>query len=234
MNIIINQAKSTTSLPLHGRVDCKQCFGACGPVVFDTTRRTEGNWRLTSNPLAWGNPAAEVVLLGFSKGPTQAGALGSTSHDAIAYKGSRTNVGKILRHVGLLGTIADEDLSGAVDDLIADQSGRFHCGSLIRCTVEQLKDGQWIGTGGGMLENFVATPFGQEVSGNCARRMLGNLSANTKLVVMFGMGSKQAYAKSAFELYSRALGGSWHWINDVTYTNGKLTVVHVEHFASQG
>jgi hypothetical protein len=174
------------------------------------------------------------VLLGFSKGPTQAGALSNTPHDAIAYKGSRTNVGKILRHVGLLDAIDGADLSRAVDELIADESGRFHCGSLIRCTVEQWAKGQWIGTGGGMLENFVASPFGQEVSGNCAMRMLGNLSPRTKLLVMFGLGAKQAYVRSAFDLYSRALSGDWHWINGVTYTNGKLTVVHVEHFASQG
>jgi hypothetical protein len=174
------------------------------------------------------------VLLGFSKGPTQAGALGGTPHDAIAYKGSRTNVGKILRHIRLMEPIDDAGLSRAVDELIADQSGRFHCGSLIRCTIEQRAKGKWIGTGGGMLDNFVASPFGQEVSSNCAVRMLGNLSPETKLIVMFGLGAKQAYVRSAFDLYNRALPGDWHWINGVTYTNGKLTVVHVEHFASQG
>lgn len=230
----INLAALPSSLPAHGKVDCKRCFGSCSKVEFDTTRRTEGSWRITSNPLAWGNPEAEIVLLGFSKGPTQAGALGSTPHDAIAYKGSRTNVGKILRRVGLLGAIGNEDLSTAVDELIADRAGRYHCGSLIRCTVEQLKDGKWIATGGGMLDKFVATPFGQEISGNCTTRMLGNLSPKTKLVVMFGMGSRQAYVRSAFDLYNRSLGGTWRWINDVSYTNGKLTVVHVEHFASQG
>lgn len=220
-------------LPNHGRVSCSLCYGGNSPQ-FDITKRTEGDWRITANPLAWGNPEAEVVLLGFSKGPTQAGALGSTPHDAIAYKGSRTNVGKILRHIGLMEPIDDAGLSRAVDELIADQSGRFHCGSLIRCTVEQWAKGQWIGTGGGMLDNFVASPFGQQVSSNCAMRMLGNLSPKTKLIVMFGLGAKQAYVRSAFGLYNRALPSDWHWINSVTYTNGKLTVVHVEHFASQG
>ncbi len=220
-------------LPNHGRVSCSLCYGDSSPK-FDETKRAEGDWRITANPLAWGNPQAEVVLLGFSKGPTQAGALGTTPHDSIAYKGSRSNVGKILRHIGLLGLIDDANLSSTVSELISDKSGRFHCGSLIRCTVEQLAKGRWIGTGGGMLDKFVATPFGQEVSGNCATRMLGNLSPATKLIVMFGLGAKQSYVRSSFDLYNRALPGDWHWINEVTYTNGKLTVVHVEHFAAQG
>jgi len=90
-----------TCLPNHGRVDCTLCH-AGQPIVFDRTRRTEGDWRITANPFAWGNSNAEVVVLGFSKGPTQAGALASTPHDQIAYKGSRLRVGKILAHVGLI------------------------------------------------------------------------------------------------------------------------------------
>lgn len=59
-------------LPNHGRVSCSLCYGDSSPK-FDETKRAEGDWRITANPLAWGNPQAEVVLLGFSKGPTQAG-----------------------------------------------------------------------------------------------------------------------------------------------------------------
>jgi hypothetical protein len=64
-----------------------------------------------------------------------------------------------------------------------------------------------------MLDNFVASPFGQEVSSNCAMRMIGNVSPRTKLLVTFGLGTKQAYVESAFDLYSCALAGDWHWIN---------------------
>jgi hypothetical protein len=39
-------------------------------------------------------------MLGFSKGPTQAGAVSATPHDLIAYKGSRLAVGKIVAHIG--------------------------------------------------------------------------------------------------------------------------------------
>ena len=82
-------------LPDHGRVACTACFGG-EAVVFDASRTGSTNWRITANPCAWGNPNAEVVVLGFSKGPTQAGALARTPHDEIAYKGARHNVGRIL------------------------------------------------------------------------------------------------------------------------------------------
>lgn len=223
-----------THLPAHGRVTCNRCFSSCNQIEFDKTRRTEQTWRITANPLAWGSNDPEVVILGFSKGPTQAGALASTPHEEIAYKGSRTNVGKILRHVGLLPGINDEDLGQAVSRLIAQPTGRLHFGSLIRCTVEQNIAGAWKGSGGGMLDKFTATAFGKEVTMNCISRFLGALPDRTKLIVMFGMGSKLNYVNASFELFRVARGGDWKMLNEVAYTDGIITVVHVEHFASQG
>ena len=51
---------------------------------------------------------------------------------------------------------------------------------------------------------------------------------------MFGMGSKQNYVKESFKLFNNSRPGKWTWINDVSFTDGSITVVHVEHFASQG
>jgi hypothetical protein len=222
------------SLPTHGRVDCNRCFNSCQKADFDKTKRTEDNWRITANPLAWGNENPEVVVLGFSKGPTQAGALARAPHNEIAYMGSRIFVGKLLRRVGLLPALPDDMLSHAVDRLIADRSGRFHFGSLVRCTVEQFKDGAWTGTGGGMLDKFTKTAFGQEVTRNCTTRFLKELPERTRLVVMFGLGTKSNYVQASFELFRYARGGQWRRINKVAYTDGKVVVVHVEHFKSLG
>lgn len=231
----IKRKKKLEKLPKHGRVNCSHCFSKCaGTTEFDTTKRTEGDWRITLNPLAWGNDDPEVIVLGFSKGPTQAGALATADHDQIAYKGSRGNVGKILKHVGLLQQLKGEDPGQAASRLIADKQGKFHFGSLIRCTVERQDSGAWKGSGGGMLDKFVATPFGQEISSNCTTQFLKKLPTKTKLIVMFGMGSKLNYVRESFTLYQNARGGAWRWINEVAYTDGKVTVVHVEHFASQG
>jgi hypothetical protein len=107
------------SLPTHGRVDCNRCFNSCQSVDFDKTKRTEDNWRITANPLAGGNENPEVVVLGFSKGPTQGGALARAPHNEIAYMFGRPNVGKILRRVGLLPVLPNAMLKPAVDRLIS-------------------------------------------------------------------------------------------------------------------
>ena len=222
-------------MPNHGRINCSKCFSKCtNSAEFDRTQRSEGDWRITMNPLAWGNVAPEVVVLGFSKGPTQAGALATAEHDQIAYKGSRGNVGKILRHVGLLPSISNEDPGQIVTRLIADRGGRFHFGSLIRCTVERQEAAGWKGSGGGMLDKFVATEFGREVSSNCTEMFLKYIPVTTKVIIMFGLGAKQNYVRASFDLYKAARGGNWRWVNEVAYTDGNVTVVHVEHFASQG
>jgi len=222
-------------LPSHGRVSCSLCHS--DPALqFDVSKRTEGDWRITANPLSWGSTAPEIVVLGFSKGPTQAGALATTPHDEIAYKGSRLNVGKILAHIGLIPADTPAELKRYVDNLIADRSGRFHFASLVRCTVERLdrKSASWKGSGGGMLDKFVATPFGNSVATNCTATFLRDLPQETRLVVMFGLGTDLNYVSSAYGLFRRARPGSWKMINSVSYTDSTITVVHVEHFASQG
>lgn len=220
-------------LPVHGRVQCNLCFGGVD-TMFDSTRCVEGDWRITSNPLAWGSSDPEIVVLGFSKGPTQSGTLASTPHDQIAYKGGRVAVGKILAHLELIPRGTNDDLKRSVDRLISDRSGRFHFGSFIRCTVERREGEHWKGSGGGMLDKFVATPFGQTVSSNCAQRFLKYLPSKTRLVMMFGLGSKGNYVRAAKQIVERARPGKWRTVNEVAYTDGKVTFVHVEHFASQG
>lgn len=225
-------------LPLHGRVDCTRCFASANSATFDTTRRasSEGTWRITSNPLAWGNAEPEIVVLGFSKGPTQAGALATAAHDAIAYKGSRTAVGKILVHVGVVSAPKDGRYKEIVDGLIEDRSGRFHFGSLVRCTVERYdeKSHAWKGSGGGMLNKFMGTGFGNEVATNCTSEFLGTLPSRTRLVIMFGLGTGLNYVRATRKLLETVRPGTWRTLNEVSYTDGQVTFVHVEHFASQG
>jgi hypothetical protein len=227
---------SSTSLPCAGRIDCSLCH--VGPVVFDVTRATapSNDWRITANPLAWGNDRPEVLVLGFSKGPTQAGALAKQPHNDVPYRGGRVAVGKILAHVGLLQPGTPEALRAQVDAAIADGRGRFGWGSLIRCTVERRdpKTDQWLGTGGGMLDKFAVDPFGAKVARACATRFLRDLPPETKLVVMFGLGTRQGYVADARRIIEAARPGRWRTVNEVAYTDGRITVVHVEHFKSQG
>lgn len=225
-------------LPSHGRVNCVRCFAPETSNDFDKARReaADRTWRITSNPLSWGSVEPQIIVLGFSKGPTQAGALANSAHDEIAYKGSRTAVGKILAHIGTIPHPTNSDYKGTVDRLISDRTGRFHFGSLVRCTVERFdeKDQTWKGSGGGMLDKFMATPFGSQIATNCSSQFLGYLPSRTRLVVMFGLGSKLNYVRAARRLIEEARSVKLNSVNDVAYSDGAVTFVHVEHFASQG
>jgi len=172
------------------------------------------------------------VVLGFSKGPTQAGALSRAPHDEIAFKGGRTALAKILHHIGLLA----RPEAVLVDRLIADPAGQFHFGSLVRCTVERFdeKSCGWTGTGGGMLDRFVADPFGSKIVSNCSRRFLSNLPARTRLVVMLGLGNKGNYIAACRQIFQRCRPGRWRTVNEVAYADDQVVVVHAEHFAAQG
>ncbi|MER9560646.1 hypothetical protein [Mesorhizobium sp. M0571] len=218
-------------LPDHGRIQCALCHHPQS-YGFDRTRTEENGWRITNNPLAWGGTEPEVVVLGFSKGPTQSGALTALPHDAIAYKGGRSAVAKILHHIGLL----EHPEAHLVDSLIGDRNGRIHFGSLIRCTVERWDEQEriWKGTGGGMLDRFVATSFGSEIAQNCGSTFLAHLPSRTHLVVMLGLGSKLNYVRSCRALFEHIRPGPWKQLNDIAYTDNQIVVVHTEHFASQG
>lgn len=221
-----------SGLPVSGRIACTLCH--VGPVDFGRTVRTEGDWRITANPLAWGNPNAEIVVLGFSKGPTQLSALATAPHDDIPYANGRANIGKILARLELISPGNNAHYNREIASLIADPNGRFHFGSLVRCAVEQKKTETWTGTGGGMLDKFARSKLGSEVTRNCTDKFLSNLPSKTRLVLMFGMGSKLNYVRSCREAIAAARPGNWRTINEVAYTDSKITVVHTEHFKSLG
>lgn len=222
-------------LPHHGRIECNLCHVGQS-VTFDKTRTTDGDWRITSNPLAWGSRTPRAVVLGFSKGPSQAGALSVSPHDAIAFKGGRTNIGKIMAHVGLIHKRPPHEYASYVDHLISNPDGEFHFGSLVRCTVERRdrETGGWKGSGGGMLDKFVATSFGRTITSNCAQRFLRDLPSSVKVVLMFGLGTKMNYVKECRKIFDHVRPGAWRTVNSCAYTDGSITVVHVEHFAAQG
>ncbi|WP_222128175.1 hypothetical protein [Roseomonas gilardii] len=221
------QAQGESRLPEHGRVACTACFDD-KPLVFDVSQTGCANWRITANPCAWGGSNAEVVVLGFSKGPTQAGALARKPHDQIAYKGARRNVERILQGIGLLSS------STKLDELIADRQGRFAFGSLVRCSVERRhsRSGTWKGTGGDMLSSFLADSWGRQIVRNCTTRFLGSLPEATKLVVLFGFGKNGSYVNEAERVIQAVRGGDWRRLNEVAYTDGRVIFVHVEHFRS--
>ncbi|MBW8447317.1 MAG: hypothetical protein K0M49_16975 [Arenimonas sp.] len=222
---------NAATLPPHGRIECNLCHHQQHPV-FDRTVTEEDGWRISYNPLAWGGSNPDVIVLGFSKGPTQAGALTSAPHDQIAYKGGRSKLAKILHHLGLI----ERPDPKIVDQCIADRTGQFHFGSLIRCTVQRFDPAksEWLGTGGGMLDKFIGRPFGAQIAKNCSTLFLQDLPERTRLIVMMGMGSRGNYIAECRRLFETVRAGPWRTVNEVAYADPQVVVVHVEHFASQG
>ena len=51
---------------------------------------------------------------------------------------------------------------------------------------------------------------------------------------MFGLGAGGSYVGTARKAIEKARPGHWRTINEVAYADDNVTVVHVEHFASQG
>lgn len=51
---------------------------------------------------------------------------------------------------------------------------------------------------------------------------------------MLGLGTKGNYVTACRQALARARPGEWRTINEVTYADDKVVVVHTEHFASQG
>lgn len=85
-----------------------------------------------------------------------------------------------------------------------------------------------------MLDKFMGTGFGNEVATNCSSEFLGTLPARTRIVVIFGLGTKLNYVRATRKLLETVRPGTWRTLNEVAYTDGHITIVHVEHFASQG
>ena len=51
---------------------------------------------------------------------------------------------------------------------------------------------------------------------------------------MLSLGTRGSYVTACRQALAKARPGQWQTINEVTYTDSKVVVVHTEHFASQG
>src|SRR6267154_5768859 len=87
---------STTTLPPHGRIGCRKCFTGEGST------QTVGKWQMVNDPASWGSAAPRVLILGFSKGFTQADAFRSGRFEDIPFKKMRPRLTEVLQLLGVL------------------------------------------------------------------------------------------------------------------------------------
>ncbi len=204
------------SWPSHGKVDCRKCFSGS-----ETTAK-QGDWLIRNDPGAWGSSNPEVLVLGFSKGATQANIYESGKFDDIAFGGkqTRSNLTQILRRVGLL------DDQETIDEKISAEEETFAFGSLVRCSLSRLdqKTGSYKTSGPLINKSFREIPH---IVNNCSQRFLKNLPQSLRLVVF--LGTSDSYIKHCRETVKCLHPNDFGIVNDVAYASGQLLWLHVTH-----
>lgn len=212
-----------TVFPLHGRLTCSNCFTSQTASVQDI-----GKWRMRKDPGAWGSSTPKYVVMGFSKGATQADIYATGSFNDVAFGGevTRRNLTNILKTVGLLRS------SEQIDQKIKATEREFHFGSLVRCSMSRYDDKEsakqgvpvYASSGPLVTKSFVEIP---EIIDRCAKTFLGAIPKSVKAMIVLGV--TDAYVRS-FQKKMQALHPEgFRVINKMAYRNNEMLWVHVTH-----
>jgi hypothetical protein len=211
----MDKALATTStLPPHGRIACRRCFSGA------ESTQTIGTWQMVNDPAAWGSATPRILILGFSKGFTQANAFRSGRFEDIPFKDMRTRLTEELRLLGVIGR------SEAVDQKMVVSETEIGFGSLVRCSLSRInKKGVLACTGEVMPKAFT-----EEISKNlriCAETFLADLPSSVRLVLL--LGTTDSYIKGCRGVVRSLYGSHFSDINEVSYRTGDVVWVHVSH-----
>lgn len=210
-------------LPKHGKIECRSCFAADGSNVH----KPHPDWNMINDPGAWGGSTApEYLVLGFSKGATQAGIYESGRFEDVAFAGMRARLTEALRAVGALAA------GETADAKIADPNSNIAFGSLIRCSVSRrdkaasAKAGKkvYACTGPLITKSFKEIPSVIEA---CAGKFLKDLPASVK--VIFLLGNTDSYVKSCQALLRQLFPAGFTHINPMAVRADNRVWIHVAH-----
>ncbi|MBG1232573.1 hypothetical protein [Aestuariivirga litoralis] len=205
-------------LPAHGKIACSRCFGACG--TWGKSVIEQDGWLLENNPMAWGSTNPELLVLGFSKGTRQTGKYLEMPFDQIAFGGFRGRLEKALRSLGVLPDRPFADMFTARETDVA-------FGSLIRCSVAKRVGDKWAKSGD-VINALANRASGDDWALACIDQHLSRLPTRTKLVVL--MSNDADYMGASFGRLAK-VRPSLKRINDVAYSDGIVTFVHIVHCA---
>jgi hypothetical protein len=207
--------ESTRALPEHGPIQCRKCF------TDDAEVTTVGQWKAVNDPGAWGAAQPTILVLGFSKGFTQADAYKTGTFEEVPFKKMRPRLTAALRRVGLL---HDTEI---VETKFASAEQEFGFGSLVRCSLSRWnkKNRRWECTGQVMPLAF-KEPVKAMVH-QCASTFLSELPPSVRLVVMLGTGDP--YITGCKALIRSMYRGQVTEINSVAYETPSVLWVHLTH-----
>jgi hypothetical protein len=203
------------SLPHHGKLSCVRCFKSCDTKLI----QPHPLWLLKNDPGAWGGSKPNVLVLGFSKGSTQADIYESGTFEDVAFGGqARNRLDTVLKQLNLLGH------NEHVSNEIANPNSRFSFGSMIRCSLtREDKNGIHASSGDLVIRSFKEVPH---IFDNCTEQFLSNLPQDLSLVIMLGISEK--YIFGCFDVFKK-LYPELQRLNNVSYGFGDKTFVHVAH-----
>ena len=232
-------------LPEHGPLlECKQCVKCYAGVKPKPAHPITNDWQMTFNPCSWGSVKPKFLILGFSKGRTQdkaftdtlsafnPGSGKNTEFDGIAFKKMRKRLTTALTDVSipLESTTQNNDNYEGDGDLISQHinknNGDFHFASLIRCSVAR-DDGKGHYKTSGAL---IAKSFKEikPIIKNCFEEYLTKLPESLQVIIL--LGSSEVYIKNCKNLVKEHFGKeNVKIINNVSYTAGGHTWVHITH-----
>ncbi len=181
---------------------------------------------LVNDPGAWGSAKPTYLVLGFSKGFTQADACQNKSFDQIAFAGMRPRLTAALLSVGVLKEGED------VNAMIADPDSSIAFGSLVRCSVSRIDESASRAKGHDVYSctgNIITKSF-REIPGileNCSRRFLVNLPTSVRAVLL--LGNTDSYIKNCQSLLENLFPDSFSKVNPVAADADSRRWVHLAH-----
>jgi hypothetical protein len=208
-------------LPKHGKIACRKCFPGKSDIAIP-----HPNWRIINDPGNWGSDKPEYLILGFSKGTTQAGIYEHGKFEDVPFAGMRNRLTEALQVIGVL---ADSE---SIDQKITDSKSNISLGSLIRCSVSRLdekasrrKGYRVYGCTGPLItKSFREIP---EVINNCTDKYLSNLPGTVKVIVFLGNGD--SYVKSCQDIILSLYPDDYKRINQMAvFANNRLWL-HLAH-----
>lgn len=209
------------TFPKHGQIACKACFKDKTAHEMDI-----GDWHVVNDPGAWGASKPRVIVLGFSKGFTQAHAFKDGRFEDVPFKKIRGRLDAALRRVGLINA-SNPNPGRTPDERFESSEQDFAFGSLVRCSLSRLnrKTGRYECSGSVMTQAF-REPV-KTVVKTCATRFLGELPHSAKTVVLLGTGT--SYVKACKALIRSIHPTSFQDINPVSYSAAGVTWLHITH-----
>ena len=206
--------------PAHGRISCSLCFPSPGKTV--STR----SWQFRNDPTHFGSANPKVLVLGFSKGPTQVKAYDNGPFEEVAFAGSRERLKKILLTLGLLHEDENIDLK------FREEEEEFAFASLIRCSVARIDEKTLkVVAGSPMILKAFQEPEPKRLITNCAKQFLVLLPERLRLIVMLGV--QDGYISECRKLMNELHQGQIKSINPVAYANSQVVFVHATHPSRQ-